>query len=151
MYNNMTFFQGRWIAHDIKVEDGGQLRTSLRVDEVEDLSTINESDFAPAVSATGPVSPRLVVKSGEAQLRLTRQVPPHYPDKAKSDHVQGTVKMQALIGKDGHVVDLRPQSGPAILQKAAVDAASQWTYRPFLVDGKAVEVETEIIINFSLG
>jgi protein TonB len=77
--------------------------------------------------------------------------PPVYPVLAKDARVGGTVQLDATIGEDGHIENLKVLSGPPLLINAAVDAVKQWTYRPTILNGKPVKVETQIRVNFELG
>jgi TonB family protein len=89
---------------------------------------------------------------GQAQAgKLVHQVLPVYPPEAKKAGIQGTVKLKALVGKDGRVERLEYVSGPPALVKAAMDAVKQWEYSPTWVNGGRVKVETEIRVIFSLG
>jgi protein TonB len=81
---------------------------------------------------------------------LLSKVEPVYPSVAHRARIQGTVFLQALIGKDGNVEHLELISGHPLLAPAAIDAVKQWKYKPFLLDGRAVEVQTEVRVNFSL-
>ena len=74
-----------------------------------------------------------------------------YPLLGQHSRVQGSVVLQAVIGADGNIENLRVVSGPAMLQQAAIDAVQQWRYRPYMLDGEPVEVETTINVIFSLG
>jgi protein TonB len=82
---------------------------------------------------------------------LVHQVLPVYPQIAKTAHVSGTVILHAIIGKDGTVQNLEYISGPPLLMKNAMDAVSQWRYRPTMLNGEPVEVDTTISVVFSLG
>jgi protein TonB len=82
---------------------------------------------------------------------LIHQVQPVYPAPARITRVQGTVQLAAVIGRDGAIKDLRVLSGHPMLVTAAVDAVRQWRYRPYILNGQPVEVETQISVNFSLG
>jgi protein TonB len=79
-----------------------------------------------------------------------RNVLPVYPPIAKTAHIQGTVLLNAIIGKDGSVEELQYISGPALLMRAAMDAVRQWQYQPMLVQGAPVRVETQVQVIFSL-
>jgi protein TonB len=81
---------------------------------------------------------------------LINPVKPVYPPLAKMARQQGTVKFQALIGKDGTIEELQVVSGPPLLIQAASDAVSKWVYRPTVLNGNTVEVVTTIDVNFSL-
>jgi protein TonB len=64
--------------------------------------------------------------------------------------VQGTVVLAAFISKQGTIENMRIVSGPAMLQQAALDAVGQWRYRPYMLNGEPVEVETTVNVVFSL-
>ena|SRR5579862_2188043 len=81
---------------------------------------------------------------------LIRRVQPVYPPIARTAHVQGPVVLAALIGKDGTIENLRLMSGHPMLSQAAIAAVSQWRYRPYILNGEAIEVETQITVNFIL-
>jgi protein TonB len=95
--------------------------------------------------------PRPVVTSRLMEGHLIRRVQPVYPTVAKLARVQGTVVLHAIIGKDGHIENMQVVSGPALLAGVAVDAVKQWEYRPYVLNGQAVEVETQITVNFRIG
>jgi protein TonB len=84
------------------------------------------------------------------QANLLRQVRPTYPPLAKAARVQGTVKFEAVIAKDGTIQNLKVISGPPLLVNAALEAVRQWQYRPTLLNGEPVEVITTIDVNFTL-
>jgi protein TonB len=75
---------------------------------------------------------------------------PVYPALGKAVRSQGTVKLEAVIAADGSIRNLRVVSGPPLLVNAAIEAVRQWKYQPTLLNGVAVEVLTEIEVNFSL-
>lgn len=86
---------------------------------------------------------------GEIMERLmTYKVAPIYPQGAKQPRTQGEVQLDAEIGTDGSVVDVRPIGGPDELAPAAVEAAKAWRFRPYRVNGRAVAVETTLTVNF---
>lgn len=82
--------------------------------------------------------------------KIVRQVAPKYPSDAKKKRIQGTVKMHAIITKDGKIRDLKYISGPPELMDSALDAVRQWRYEPTLLEGKPVEVDTIISVMFTL-
>jgi len=75
---------------------------------------------------------------------------PKYPPEAVKAGVQGMVRLEAVVGKDGSVKKLKVSSGDPVLAKAATDAVSRWRYKPIVLDGTPVEMETEIDVNFKL-
>jgi protein TonB len=101
----------------------------------------------PKPSASGP----LRVSQGVAQGFLVQQVKPVYPPLARQARIQGTVMLQAVIGKDGRIENLQLISGHPMLSPAAIESVRQWRYRPYTLNGEPVEVETAITVNFVLG
>ncbi|HKU20671.1 MAG TPA: TonB family protein [Terriglobales bacterium] len=97
-----------------------------------------------------PVPQRIKVSQGVTQGLLVRQVKPQYPTMARETRVEGDVVLAAVIGKDGTVRDLKAVSGPAMLIASAIHAVRQWRYKPYLLNGEPVEVETEIKLQFRL-
>jgi len=93
---------------------------------------------------------RVRVSQGVIQGSRTRYVQPTYPPLARQARIQGAVILQAEISKDGTIQNLRLVSGHPMLAPAAIEAVKQWRYRPYLLNGEAVEVETQITVNFSL-
>jgi len=99
-----------------------------------------------------PVSPSLLrVGANSQQAKLKSGVPPVYPPLAKQARIQGVVKLNATLGKDGTVQNLMVVSGHPLLVPAALEAVKQWVYEPTAVNGAPTEVATEIDVNFSLG
>jgi protein TonB len=90
------------------------------------------------------------VGGGVEGARLTYSPHPVYPPLAKAARSEGIVKLEAIIGADGGIRNLRIVSGPPLLAGAALSAVRQWRYEPTLLNGVAVEVVTEIAVNFSL-
>jgi periplasmic protein TonB len=106
-----------------------------------------------SLPATVPknVAPHNVrISSGVAQGLLIHEVRPQYPALARSARVQGTVILQATIGKDGTIQNLHLLSGHPLLSQAAIDAVRQWRFRPYLLNNEPVEVDTTIQVNFTL-
>jgi protein TonB len=94
----------------------------------------------------GPVRVPSVLATG----MLLEKVLPVYPAIAKAAHVEGVVVLQAVISKSGTIENLRVISGHQMLQGAAIDAVSHWRYRPYLLSGQPVEVETTVNVVFKL-
>jgi TonB family protein len=102
------------------------------------------SSNPPAAANNAPVR----VAENVQAAKLVSQPKLNYPPDAKAAHIQGTVRVQALIGTDGKVMNAQVLSGPQPLQAAALENARLRQYKPTIVDGKPVEVETEISIAF---
>ena len=94
--------------------------------------------------------PKIRLSSGVTEGMLLRQVRPQYPSLARQARIQGTVVLQAVIGKDGRIENLQLVSGHPMLSQAAIDAVKQWLYRPYYLNNQPVEVDTEIRVNFTL-
>ncbi len=86
-----------------------------------------------------------------AEGNLIYRVQPNYPPLARQARIQGTVEVRAIIGKMGTIENLSVVSGHTMLVTSAVEAIKQWRYRPYLLNGEPIEVETEITVNFTLG
>jgi protein TonB len=103
----------------------------------------------------GPPPPRPTqtrIRQGGAvtAASLINRVQPVYPPLARQTRVSGTVRLHAIISKDGSVQQLEVMSGHPLLVQAALDAVRQWRYRPTLLNGEPVEVDTTIDVIFSL-
>jgi protein TonB len=93
---------------------------------------------------------RVRVSQGVTQGLLIRKVQPTYPPLARQARIQGAVQLQAEISKDGSIENLRLISGHPMLAPAAIEAVKQWRYKPYILNGEPVEVETQITVNFTL-
>ncbi len=93
---------------------------------------------------------RVRVSQGVAQGMIQHKVAPVYPPLARQARIQGQVVLAAVVGCDGAMQSLRVVSGHPLLGPAAMDAVKQWRYSPYLLNGKTVEVETQITVNFTL-
>lgn len=93
---------------------------------------------------------RVRVSQGVSQGLLIRKVNPTYPPLARQARIQGTVILRAVISKDGSIENLQLVSGHPMLAPAAIEAVKQWRYKPYLLNGEPVEVDTEVQVNFTL-
>ena len=123
---------------------------------------LNGQPIAPASDSLGgelvpgsvkqpaaPVEP-LAVGGDVKPAKMISSVPPVYPSLARSQHISGDVKIDALIDVNGHVTSMKVISGPALLHQAAMDALHQWKYRPATLDGKPVPMHLTITLQFRL-
>ena len=94
---------------------------------------------------------RIRVGGNVALAMIINMVQPIYPPIAKTAHISGTVVLHCIIAKDGKMLQVEYVSGPPLLMKAAMDAVKQWTYKPTLLNGKPVEVDTTVSVVFDLG
>lgn len=112
-----------------------------------------EGPTAPAVKpeVATPIPETPVRVGGNVQsAKLTRQVLPIYPRPALQMRISGTVQLLGIIAKDGTIQRLQVLSGHPLLRQAAIDAVSQWIYRPTILNGQPVEVEAPIDVIFNL-
>ncbi|HZR65542.1 MAG TPA: TonB family protein [Terriglobales bacterium] len=117
-------------------------------------SSGSDSELAKIVD-TNVVVPKptpgtLRISQGITQGLLVKRVPPEYPMAALQMRREGVVELLASIGKNGAITKVRVLAGDAALAKSAVDAVRQWKYRPYLLNGEPVEIETQITINFKM-
>jgi TonB family protein len=106
------------------------------------------SDGAPTSGVVD--STRVRISQGVATGLIINKVQPDYPPLARQARIQGQVVLQALIDKDGNIEKLDLVSGHPMLAPAALQAVKQWKYKPYLLNGEPVKVQTEIIVNFAL-
>ncbi len=103
---------------------------------------------APPSSPAAPTHP--VKVSHWAEGNLIYRVQPIYPPLARQARIQGTVELRAIVSKAGTIENLAVVSGHPMLVKSALEAVRQWRYRPYLLNGDPIEVETDITVNFVL-
>ncbi|HUJ29843.1 MAG TPA: energy transducer TonB [Candidatus Acidoferrum sp.] len=94
---------------------------------------------------------RIRIGGNVAVAQLVHQVSPVYPPEAQHSRIQGMVVLHVVIGIDGQVIKVEPIGGPSELVPAAMDAVRQWRYKPTLLNGDPVEVDTTVSIDFALG
>jgi len=112
------------------------------------------STQSPASYSSQPDAPAakpVRVPGNVASAMLIHQVTPEYPAAAKEQHIEGTIVLHALIGKDGTLQALKYVSGAPALMQSAMDAVKQWVYKPTLLNGEPVEVDTTISVLYTLG
>lgn len=102
----------------------------------------------PTDSGSQPT--RVRVSAGVMRTLILSKAQPEYPADAKDAHIEGTVLLDVEISRSGSVCDIALISGHPLLAPAAVDAVRQWTYRPYLLNGQPVEVETQVQVHFQL-
>jgi periplasmic protein TonB len=100
---------------------------------------------AIAQDQAGPVR----IGGNVAAANRVSWVNPVYPPDAKQNRIQGTVRLEILIEKDGHVSNVTIVTGPPELTQSASDAVSQWLYKPTLLNGNPVTVLTTVDVNYT--
>jgi protein TonB len=146
------------IPHDIKIvaEKEAPPSSGFGVAGMEGLGGSGGGVIGSVFGSGGPkikeATPKKVnISGGVAAGMLLQKTVPTYPPIAKAARVSGTVILQATISKTGTITNLKVVSGPAMLQGAATDAVRSWRYRPYLLNGEPVEVETTVNVVFTLG
>ena len=105
----------------------------------------------PPIKKAPPPPPKRIRVGGAVQkANLIRQVRPVYPPLARQARIQGTVKLTAIIAKNGTIEKLEVVSGHPLLIPSALQAVKQWRYKPTLLNGQPVEVVTQVDVNFTL-
>jgi len=115
------------------------------------IGGVLSSALPPPPPPPKAATPRRIRVGGQVeQAKLIFNPKPEYPPLAKMARIQGTVRLEAIISKDGTIQDLKVLSGHPLLVKAALDAVQRWRYQPTLLNSEPVEVVTEIDCNFTL-
>lgn len=153
--NYVSVIAPRVIPDRIPSTDGPEPGTILNPGSfiAENDPSLSAGPFgsAPAVTIARPAQRGLVrVSSSVVSGMLIDPIKPHYPQIAVVTHTQGTVMLAAIISRTGTIENLRVVSGPSMLQQAALDAVSNWHYKPYLLNGEPVDVETTINVVFKL-
>jgi protein TonB len=104
----------------------------------------------PAYVPPKPNVQRVRVSQGVTTGMLLKKVQPTYPPLARQARIQGSVVLKAVISKNGKVENLQVVSGHPMLTSSAIEAVKQWQYKPYILNGQPVEVETNITVNFTL-
>ena len=137
------------VSHDEAT--AGFTRSTDVVCDREKRSRPRTVTCGPSQPQTTQQSPqRIRVSSGVATKLLVKRVNPEYSKDLRKRRVQGMVVLNVRISRDGDVTDVAPVSGPSELIQPASDAVKQWKFKPYLLNGQPLIVETQILINFSL-
>jgi hypothetical protein len=163
VFDRIAKVQGRFLPQKIDFFDGPRKILTATVDSVNGIPA-NDPALIPENEATERGSKsqadkvvvsdlkKVMIAGGVAQGMIFKKQIPVYPQDAKDARVQGTVVLQATIGTDGGIHDLKVISGPwPSLIASSLWSVSHWTYKPYLLNGEPVEVETTINVIFSLG
>ena len=140
--------RGHFFARSIEQYIAGRQWLKVHIDTFEGLNKGSSDPFI--VPADASPAPLFDFFATMAEGNLVKKAVPVYPETAKLQGLQGTVIVDAVIGKDGRPGRLEPIEGPEMLYKPSIEAVRQWTYTPFLVNGKPVEVELLINVVYAL-
>lgn len=145
--NTLVVFQGRIVPRELQITELDKISITVHLETLAAITKVDDADFTPPAEAK-PTPRRIAISAGVAQGLLIKSVPLHYPPDAKAAGVSGTVVIQIKIGIDGHVHDPEIVSGPPELRQAALDAVKESVYRPYVLNGETVEVDTTANFEF---
>jgi len=112
------------------------------------ISSSSSLAAVPTLSKPVPTVQRVHISQGVTKGLLIYRVEPTYPPLAQQARIQGVVVLTAIIGKDGNIQNLQVVSGHPMLAPAAIEAVKHWRYKPFLLNGQPVEIETTVTVTF---
>jgi periplasmic protein TonB len=107
-------------------------------------------DLGGPTDAPRPLLQKLNISQGVSQGLLIKKVNPVYPTNALRLRIEGSVQLEATISKDGDITNVQVLSGDKQLSSAAVDAVKRWKYKPYLLNGEPVEIQTQVTVSFKL-
>lgn len=150
LFNQIVRVNQHYVSKSIRVISQGTPSVNVDIEQIDPALGVDEAELkAPPEAKLAP--PTLInVSSGLMAGLILHQEKPVYPEEARMAHVQGTVVLEATISKQGTIVDLKVIGGPPLLQQAARDAVQKWTYKPYLLNGEPVAVETTVNVVFSM-
>jgi len=149
-FNKIAKVQNRYLAREVLIFEGKNRILSATVDSLTYLNPTN-SALTPSTGAKDVNLDKVPISAAVAVGSLVKKQFPIYPQDAKDAYVSGTVVLQATIGTDGGIHDLRVVSTPwPSLAASALWSVSHWEYKPYLLNGEPVEVETTINVIYSL-
>ncbi len=171
--NRPAIFEGRYVAQEIELKDDAKLLLRIHMLSLNNMSadaalvsppdevrgtalahhpTSSQDASSPSTTANPIGLRKVIIASGVMAGNRVRGVAPNYPVEAKENHIQGRVILRAEIGTDGRIHRLRIASSPdKSLSIASVVAVERWVYRPYLLNGEPVSVDTTINVVFNLG
>jgi protein TonB len=141
---------------------GGLSKPAAKAAVTNDAPALSITNIAPPAntgamaklmdssSVPTPVLQKLNVSQGVSRGLLVKQVQPIYPASALRMHVEGSVQLLATLSKTGDISTVKVLSGDKQLAQAALTAVKQWKYKPYLLNGEPVEIQTEVTVNFKL-
>ena len=156
VYDSYLKLGNEYVAHEFALRAGAVVRARIQVSSFTSAPSLTAAEVAIPPEGEGwkKQEVRQVTHVGRDVLSgaLVHRVQPQYPEDAKHRGVQGLVVLHAIIGSDGAIKDLSVISTPDFsLSKAALDAVKHWVYRPYLLNGVPVDVDTDIAVSFAMG
>ena len=144
-YSDYSKFGGKIFPRSVHVYEKGKEVLAISVDDPTLVSDPTPKLFERMTSATQ------FAPCERSQRELVKKTPPHYPQEARSNHIQGTVVLYALLSGEGRVQNTKVlESAGDSLDRAAIEAVKQWEYGPASCGKTPLPTETEIQVNFAL-
>lgn len=140
VYNDTVIFEGRSIAREVEVTDGGRPYLKLHLKAIEIIPQLDDKDFVPPAEAVSFADKRIT----GVNLQPIQISNPEWPASLLEQHF--SVTLQVVVGKNGHVLSAQAVTGPPDAHKAAEAAVRKWVFPPYLVVGEPVEAETRVTI-----
>jgi TonB family protein len=148
LFNSLVRFQDRFLARDVRFVEPGGRQTEIHFDVIQPMDRVVDALFTPPTDAQ-PLPERVQIPGDILRAALIGGHLPEYPIYARMNGIVGTVVIDAVIHKDGTVGNLSVVSGAPLLGQASIEAVRTWHYRPYLLNGQPVEVDTQIQIAYS--
>ena len=151
-FDKIAKVQGHYLAREISIFEGKRKILTATVDEINGIPPNDPALTPPPDVTSSAADEKVQLVAGITTGMLVKKQVPIYPQDAKDAHVSGKVVLRATIGRDGAVHELHTVDAPwPSLVASALWAVSHWQYKPYLVNGEPVEVETTVTVIFSLG
>ena len=150
-FNHIVKVQNRYLAHEVLLFYGERKVLFAQIDSITSLAP-SDPALTPSTDATVVKFDKLQITAGVMNGMLLKKPAPIYPQSAKNARITGNVILHATIGKDGKIYDLHVILSPSpLLSDSAKEAVSHWEYKPYLLNGEPVEVETTVNVIYTLG
>ena len=115
-----------------------------------DIVSQNRGPIPPPPPSTTQTNPRVIRMTQLDPALLIHRVEPVYPPLAKQTHREGRVELRAIIGTDGRIRSLQIVAGDPLFEQSAVEAVQQWRYKPTILNGQPIEIDTSIMVIYSM-
>jgi TonB family protein len=152
IFNKVSLFEGHYIAKVIELSDDAKPLLHIHLQELTSISATEAHTLLPPAASHKSDTNLATVPSGVITGRKVGGPAPRYPADAKRQLIQGTVVLKAVIGTDGRIHQFRVVSSPhSLLTISALAAVQRWIYKPYLLKGEPVRVETTINVVYNMG
>ncbi|MGA2351064.1 MAG: TonB family protein [Terracidiphilus sp.] len=158
-FSDILEARGKYLAREVRIVEGKHLLLTAKVDAIDEISSTDPALAPPGTASRTDIGfPRysplrqVEIKKEVAANLLIKKLTPIYPLEAKREGIQGNVVLFATIGTDGRIHDLRVISAPSSsLAASSFSSVSQWEYKPYLLNGEPVPIQSTIVVTFALG